>query len=191
VKFLIRKGADPAEASGVLILRDCYTARYRGVKRDDTYGIPQAWVNEFVIASHFDLEKIKRLHSQCSDLLLTRSTWDEIGVEAAAHMGREDIANFFIEKGSPVSLCTACMLGNTDVVKELLREDANRVHERGAHDFPLLWYTIFGKERADLAELLLISGADVHSSMLGNNSLQFARKKGYRRIVDVLQAHGL
>jgi len=202
-KLLIRRGADPSgavdlavgDAVAVLknapaIPRDCETGRYRGVKRDDTYGLPQFWINEFVVAAHFDFDKVKRLHGQCSDLLLTRATWDEIGVEAAAHMGREDMADYFIDKGSPVSLSTACMLGLTSEVKKLLAEDANRVHERGAHDFPVLWYTAFGVERPDLLELLLAAGADVHSGMMGNTTLQLAEKKKYNRLIEILRAHG-
>ena len=209
-RMLIRRGADPlaanaagktplelatGDAAAVLqhapsIPRDCETSRYRGVKREDTYGLPQFWINEFVIASHFELEKIKRMHAQCSDLLLTRSTWDEMGVEAAAHMGREDLAGFFIDKGSPVSMSTACMLGMTDEVKKLLAGDPKRVHERGAHDFPVLWYTAFGKERPDLLELLLASGADVHSGMMGNTMMQLAEKKKYSRLIEILHAHG-
>jgi ankyrin repeat protein len=211
VRLLVRRGADPVavdgsgktplevakgEALDVLktsssIPRDCQTARYRGVQREDTYGLPQAWINEFVIAAHFDFDKIKRLYTQCHDLLLTRSTWDEIGVEAAAHMGREDMAGFFIEKGSPISMSTACMLGLTDEVKKMLAQDAKRVHERGAHDFPVLWYTVFGKERPDMLELLLASGADVHAGMMGNTTMQLATKKNYNQVVEVLRAHGL
>ena len=209
-RLLIRRGADPSAADSAgktpielatvdaiealqkasSIARDCETGRYRGVKRDDTCGLPQLWINEFVIASHFDFDKVKRMHAQCADLLLTRATWDEIGVEAAAHMGREDLAGFFIEKGSPVSLSTACMLGLTDEVQKLLAEDANRVHERGAHDFPVLWYTAFGKERPELLEVLLASGADVHSGMMGNTTMQLAEKKKYGRLVEILRAHG-
>ena len=210
VRLLIRRGADPAvpdhsgqaardvatgDAADVLaraahIVRDCQSARYRGIARDDTYGLPQAWVNEFVIAAHFDFDKVKRLYGQCRDLLLTRSTWDEIGVEAAAHMGREDIAGFFIEKGSPVSLCTACMLGMRSEVDLLLGEDGKRVNERGAHDFPLLWYTAFGKERPEILEVLLAAGADVRTGLMGNTIVELARKKSYQRILDIVQAHG-
>ena len=89
VRLLIRRGADPVaaevatgDAIPVLrnpssIVRDCQTARFNG---HETYGLPQSWINEFVIAAHFDFEKIKKLHAQCRDLLLTRSTWDEIAV---------------------------------------------------------------------------------------------------------------
>jgi ankyrin repeat protein len=206
VRLLVRRGADATFADGAgqtpaqvatgeaaaalaeSIPRDCQTARFRGVQRNDTYGLPQAWINGFVTAAHFDLDKVKRLYAQCPDLLLTRSTWDEIGVEAAAHMGREDMATFFLDKGSPVSLCTACMLGFTDEVKKLLAEDANRVHERGAHDFPALWYTAFGVERPDFLELLLASGADIHAGMMGNTIVQLAEKKKYNRLLEIVNA---
>jgi ankyrin repeat protein len=208
VRLLIRRGADAAAAdsagqtplqvatgeavaaleSAGSIARDCQTARFPGVQHGETYGLPQAWINEFVIAAHFNFDKVKHLYAQCPDLLLTRSTWDEIGVEAAAHMGREDMAAFFIEKGSPVSLCTACMLGYTDQVKKLLAGDANRVRERGAHDFPVLWYTAFGTERPDFLELLLASGADIHAGMMGNTIVQLAEKKKYNRLLEIVRA---
>jgi ankyrin repeat protein len=210
VRLLIRRGTDPAaadhsgrmprdvaagDAIAVLaqpgeIVRDCQSARYRDIARDDTYGLPQAWINEFVIAAHFDFDKVKRLHGQCRDLLLTRSTWDEIAVEAAAHMGREDMAEFFLAQGSPVSLCTACMLGMRREVEALIAEDARRVHERGAHDFPLVWYTAFGKERPEILELLLSAGADPRAGMMGGTIVELANKKNYRKILEIVRAHG-
>jgi hypothetical protein len=104
-------------------------------------------------------------------------------------MGRQDMAEFFIEKGSPVSVCTACMLGHQDEVKKLLADDPNRVHERGAHDFPLIWYTAFGPERPEMLEMLLAAGADVHAGMMGNTIVQLATKKKYNRILEIVNAH--
>src|SRR5262249_16314685 len=147
VRLLLRKGADPkakdvqgrtardVAASAIVdllrkpetVARDCYTGRYRGVKRDDTYGIPQAAINEFVTFAHFNFDKVKQVYSAGPELLLTRSTWDEIAVEAAAHMGREDIGQFFLDKGSPLSLCTATMFGLMSEVKAILAEDPARV----------------------------------------------------------------
>ncbi len=193
-RLLIRRGAETSDAIDVVdghaIVRDCQTARYRGVKRDDTYGLPQLWINDFVIAAHFDFDKVRKLYGQCQDLLLTRSTWDEIAVEAAAHMGREDMANFLIEKGSPVSLSTACMLGQMSEIKKLLAEDPERVHERGAHDFPVVWYAAFGQERAEVLETLLAAGADVQAGMMGNTIVQLAEKKKYNRLLELVRAHG-
>ncbi|MGI8741706.1 MAG: ankyrin repeat domain-containing protein [Bryobacteraceae bacterium] len=194
VRFLARKGArgEAASAGSSSIARDCYTGRYRGVVREDTYGIPRLWINQFVTVAHFDFDKVKSLLSQCSALLLTRATWDELAVEAAAHMGREDIANFLLDKGSPLSLCTATMLGRTSDVKTILAEDNNRVRERGAHDFPLLWYTIFGHERVELAEMLIGAGADPKAGLMGGSTaMAMARKKSYNGMVDLLQKNGV
>ncbi len=104
-------------------------------------------------------------------------------------MGREDLAGFFIYKGAPVSMSTGCVLRMTEV-KKLLAEDPRRIHERGAHDFPVLWYTAFGMERPDLLELLVASRADVHSGMMGTTRMQLAEKKKYRRLIEILHAHG-
>ncbi len=202
-RILIRRRADPAAADqsgktplqlatgdAAEVLRNAASIHrdFRQIAREEAYGLPQSWINEFVIASHFDFDKVKRLYGQCHDLLLTRSTWDEIGVEAAAHMGREDMTHFFLEKSSPLSLCTACMLGDIAEVKKLLAEDANRIHERGAHDFPVLWYTAFGQERPEILEVLLAAGADVHSGMMGNTIVQLAEKRKYNRLLEIV--HG-
>jgi hypothetical protein len=105
-------------------------------------------------------------------------------------MGREDMAHFFLDKGAPLSLCTAAMLGLTGEVRKILAEDGNRVRERGAHDFPLLWYASFGGERAAIAELLIDAGADVHAGMLGHGSTELARKRGHNQVLEVLRKHG-
>lgn len=98
---------------------------------------------------------------------------------------------FFIEKGSPVSLSTACVLGLTDDVNKLLAEDPHRVHERGAHDFPAIWYTAFGAERPEILELLLASGADVHAGMMANTIVQLAEKKKYDRLLEIVHARAI
>ena len=81
-------------------------------------------------------------------------------------------------------------MGNTARVKELLAEDAGRVHERGAHDFPLLWYTAFAAEHADLAELLLGAGAEINTGYRGLTTLHIAARKGYVQLGELLLARG-
>ncbi len=175
---------------------DCYTGRFAWTRSGEPLaalgnrGLPPLWVNEFVMSAHFDLEKTKRLYATCSDLLLGRSTFDELAVEGAAHMGRADIAEFLLDKGSPLSLCTASMLGLLDRVKRLLEEDSQRVRERGAHDFPLIWYPAWGKEQVETAEYLLRSGADPDAASLGSTALHIAAKKGQYEMCRLLLEHG-
>ena len=83
------------------------------------------------------------------------------------------------------------MLGLTDDVNKLLAEDPHRVHERGAHDFPAIWYTAFGAERPEILELLLASGADVHAGMMANTIVQLAEKKKYDRLLEIVHARAI
>ena len=220
VRMLLRKGADPAAkdqngrtalevaslraenpATDLLrsagrIPRDVYTSRYASAggapvsQPAEADLIPQSFINQFVTFCHFDPERTRKFYELCPDLLTTRSTWNELGIEGAAHVGTVPCAEFLLEKGAPLSICTATMMGMTERVRELLREDSRRATERGAHDFPPLLYTTFSKERADIAELLLQAGADPNANMRGVAPLHFAARKGYLRIAELLLAGG-
>ena len=160
------------------------------VTRDDTNGLPQDFINQFITFAHFDFDKVKQLYKLCPALLTTRATWDELAVEASAHMGRVDMAEYLADLGSPVSACTAAMLGMTDNVKSIVKADANCLRERGAHGLPLLAYTAFGKERTDIAAFLLDSGADIHTRGFGQTVLHFAAAKGHLDLAKLLLERG-
>src|SRR6266705_556018 len=59
-------------------------------------------VKEFVIAGHFDLDKVKQMLAKEPGLL--NATWDwgggdfEMAIGGAGHMGRPDIANYLISQ---------------------------------------------------------------------------------------------
>jgi ankyrin repeat protein len=219
-EILLRKGADPeardargrtaldiAQARGNAALvtllrdpkragRDDYSGRYlssrtgESIHRDDANGLPQHWINVFVTMAHFDLDHTRQSYAKCQDLLMTRSLFDELAVEAATHMGREDTAGFLLDKGSPYSTATAAMFGDTARVKASLREDPKRIAERGPHDFPLILYPAFGREHLDIAELLLSSGAEVNANANGQTALHVCAKKGYVDMAAMLIARG-
>jgi ankyrin repeat protein len=217
---LLRKGADPAskdsqgrsaldlaEAHGNSAMaallrdpksagRDDYSGRYlysrtgEPIHRDDVNGIPQHWINVFVTMAHFDFDHTKQSLAKCPDLLMTRCLFDELAVEAGTHMGREDVAGFLLDKGSPYSTATAVMFGDKPKVKASLGEDPGRISERGPHDFPLMLYTAFGQERMDTAELLLKAGAGVNSNSNGQTTLHICAKKGYVNLAAMLLERG-
>jgi uncharacterized protein len=219
-RMLLRKGADPAatDAEGRTALevaslradnptvallrspgsatRDAYTSRFLAnpgvtpANAQQTDGIPQDFINRFVTVCHFDPEQTRKLYMLCPSLIGTRSTWNEMGIEGAAHVGTYPCADFLLEKGAPLSICTATMMGMTARVVEMLREEPRRATERGAHDFPPLLYAAFGKEQVDAAELLLKSGADANANMRGVTALHFAARKGYVQLVELLLARG-
>jgi len=218
--LLLRKGSDPdakdaqghtalelAQARGnsavVALLRDPksagrddYSGRYlysrtgESIHRDDANGLPQHWINVFVIMAHFDIDHTKQSYAKCPDLLMTRSVFDELAVEAATHMGREDTVDFLLDKGSPYSTATAALFGDNQRVRALLRENPGRIAERGPHDFPLTLYPAFGREHLDTAELLLDAGMDVNANSNGLTALHVCAKKGYVDLAAMLLERG-
>ena len=123
-------------------------------------------------------------------LINTRATWDELGIEAAAHMGLVPMAKYLADLGAPVSTCTATLVGAHDLVKRLLTEDPACIRERGAHDLPLLAYTAYGDQRVDTAELLVKAGADVHVQAFGQTTLHIAASKGHVELAQLLLERG-
>jgi ankyrin repeat protein len=194
VHMLIHRGAGASHPPTVE--RVYYGRRYsqdlhgNAVTRDDTYGIPQDWINQFVTVAHFDFEKVKQLQKLCPTLIMTRATWDELAIEAASHMGLTSMAQFLADLGAPVSTCTATLLGEQALVKRLVSDDAGCLRERGAHDIALLAYTALGDQHVEIAEFLLGADVDIHARSLGLTSLHFAANKGHLELAQLFLDHG-
>jgi ankyrin repeat protein len=169
-----------------------YTRDLKGKRqeRDDGQGLPQTLINQFATVAHFDAGKVKEMHRASPAILSTRATWDELAIEAAAHMGLDPLAQYLADAGSPISTCTAVMLGLTAMVRDMIREDRNRLRERGAHDFPLLNFVSFGTEREEIAGILLEAGCDPNAFGLGQSPLHIAAGKGYVEVAALLLDHG-
>jgi ankyrin repeat protein len=221
IRLLLQKGADPSirndnaetpadisEHSGhsaaTQLLRssasvpiDFYGRRYAcrrdfsALARNDDNGLPREFVNAFVLYSHFALPQVQRWLQQCPDLLNTRSSWDELSVEAAAHMGRRDIGKIMLDRGAAYSLPTAVAFGSLSDVKRMLVEESRCIHERGAHSFPVLWYTAFGEARLDTAEFLISAGVNIHEEMRGRTALHVAATSGHTDLCRFFLEHGL
>jgi hypothetical protein len=209
-ELLIHRGArvtgrEIAAATGdaVPVLRNAdtiervhYSRRYiqdlngKAVGRDDLNGLHWTRVNEFVRVSHGDFEKVKQLCQETPALLNTRASWDELAVEAGAHVGRVPIASWLAGRGATISTCTAVLLGQTALVKEALAADRLCVQERGAHDIALLSYTAWGNEQLEIAEMLLKAGAGVGAKSFQMTTLHLAASKGYTDLAALLLEHG-
>jgi ankyrin repeat protein len=157
---------------------------------NDTNGLAWTAINAFVTVAHFDFDKVKQLLAATPALLNTRSSWDELAIEASAHVGHFPMAQWLAEQGAPVSTCTAALLGIESMVKEALAADPLSIHERGAHDIPILAYAAYAKEQTAIAEALLKAGADVHAPALGMTVLHLAAQKGYVALAECVLAHG-
>lgn len=99
-------------------------------------------VKEFVINAHGNLARVKEMLAERPELLNVTYQWKEddleSGIQAAAHVGNVPIAEFLLEQGAPLAICTAAMLGRFDTVEAMIDEQPDRVSERGAHGIPLL-----------------------------------------------------
>lgn len=193
-ELLIHRGAEFSGAANVDRVyfgrRYSFDAQGKPFAPAGVNGLPQDFINQFVTFAHFDVERVKHLFQIAPGLLTARATWDELAIEAAAHMGLAPLAQFLSDQGSPVSTCTAAILGLKRRVETLVTSEPKCLHERGAHDIPLLVYTAYGEQRVDIAEFLLKSGADVHVKGLGMTTLHIAAFKGHVELAQLLLDHG-
>ena len=153
-------------------------------------GVPWTSIVQFVRLAHNDFDKVKELLNAYPAMVNARASWDELAIEAAAHMGLFPMAEWLAAKGAVISTCTAVLLGMAGRVKESVAADRGVVRERGAHDLPILAYTVYGKEQAEIAEILLRSGANLQAMAFGLTILHLAASKGYLETANALIDHG-
>ncbi len=151
--------------------------------------IAQETVDQFVGAAHGDFDTVRILLEAQPGIVNKSTTWVETAVEAAAQMGRSDIAKYLIEHGAPLEICTASMLGMNSDVEEMLQEDRALIGAKGAHGLPLMWFpSITGNQ--PLASLLFAHGADVNGGEGANTPLHGAAGFGKAGMVAWLLEHG-
>jgi hypothetical protein len=121
-------------------------------------------VKEFVGASHGKFDRVKEMLE--NEHLLLHASWDwgggdfESGIEAAGHVGNKEIAAYLLGKGARYNIYLACMLGHTDVVKQVLTFNPGLLNSKGAHGFTMLHHAQRGGEDSKaIAEYLQTLGA--------------------------------
>lgn len=200
VRLAIRKGADAAAvdeegrtakalaeqlgwAEGAKLLaeahrlpRDNRSSRFaldasrEPVRRPDLADVPQSLQNQVTGASHSDLEKLRARVEPDERLVFSISTEDELAIEACAHVQNRPIIRFHLDHGAPLSLPTAVALRDLDSVGAWLEHDPTLVHERGAHDFPVLWFAV-GGGALEIAELLASHDVPIDQESRGTTAL--------------------
>ncbi len=196
-EMLVHRGANGPLADTITAERVYFGGRYsfdvegRPYAPENIDGLPQGFINDFTRLAHFDADRVRHLMKIAPGLIGARATWDELAIEAAAHMGLVALARHLADHGAPASMCTATLLGLRDRVEALVRSDAACVRERGAHDIALLAYTAYGDQRPEIADYLLRSGANGQARALGGlTPLHIAANKGYVELADILLMHG-
>lgn len=147
-------------------------------------------IKEFVTAGHFDLTTVKTMLAETPALLNSVHYWTEdqpeTALAAASHVGNRAIAEFLLERGAPMTICTAAMLGLTEHVREFLEDDPALANARGAHHIPILFHAALSGE-TDLTRLLLAEGNNREGI---DDALHAAAGYGHLDMVRWLLANG-
>jgi ankyrin repeat protein len=219
VRLAIRKGADAAAVDeagrtaralalqlgwgeGAELLaephrlpRDNRTSRFaldanrEPVRRPDLADVPQSLQNQATGASHFQLEKLRELVAADKRLIFSISTDDELAIEACAHVQNTEILRYHLDHGAPLSLPTAVALRDVKSARAWLEHDPTLVHERGAHDFPVLWFAV-GGGALEIAELLLRHAIPIDQESRGTTTLHRCASADDVELAHWLLEHG-
>ena len=115
-------------------------------------------VLEFVMKAHGDLDRVRELTAE--DSRVVNAIWDmgdgdwESALDAAAHMGRADIARFLIDSGARLDLLYLCaMLDEVDIVQAILTAFPQARDTPGVHGFSLRDFAEQGSATRVLAYL--------------------------------------
>ncbi len=146
--------------------------------------------NEVVTCSHRDMPAVRQRVDSDRRLTFSRSVQDELPVEAAAHAGSRDILRYHLDHGAPMTIATALSLGDLERARTLLAADPLGIHERGPHDFALMWYASIGGGNPAAADLLLEFGAPVDQDSVGTTTLHRAAARGQLELLALLLEHG-
>lgn len=150
--------------------------------------LSQEMIDEFVVAAHYDLPRIQAMLAEAPDLLNENAKWIETPIQAAAHVGNQAIANFLLDQGAPLDICTAAMLGKAEDVKAMLADDPDLAFATGAHGIPVLFYpAITG--HLEIAQMLLDAGTEVNIDDGKNSALHGAALTGQTEMVRWLLDH--
>jgi len=139
-------------------------------------------VREFVIAGHGNLEKVREMLEGNPDLRNASYAWSETdhetAIQGAAQVGSVPVAEYLLEKGAPLEICTVAMLGRKDEVERRVRDKPDAINAKGAHGIPLLPHAAWSGD-LELVQFLFRNGAKAGSS----SALHNAVTRGYYDLV--------
>jgi uncharacterized protein len=142
-------------------------------------------IKAFVIAGHGNLETVKTMLEAEPKLLNEAFEWRpgdfETALQGAAHVGNVDIAEYLLQKGAPLELPSAAMLGRRDFIEQMLEANPDAIHTTGAHGITLLTHAAISGDTA-LVSSLYERGATGGADM----ALNLAVDCGYRDTVKYL-----
>lgn len=139
-------------ASGIAIAAAPVLSKMATAQSEKPPALDGKMVQDFVIAGHGNLDKVKEMLEKEPGLL--NACWDwgggdfETALEGAGHMGNRPIAEYLISKGARVNIYCAAMLGQLDLVKSMLTANPGLKNGRGPHGITLITHAEKGGEAA-------------------------------------------
>jgi ankyrin repeat protein len=131
-------------------------------------------VREFVIAGHGNLEKVRKMLEENPELLSLPYAWSETdhetAIQGAAQVGSIPVATYLLERGAPLEICTAAMLGRKEEVEKRIGEDPKNINSTGAHGIPLLPHAAWSGN-LELVRYLFRHGAKTGASSALHNTI--------------------
>ena len=116
------------------------------------------------------------------ELLNSAYSWTEsdheTAIQGAAQVGSVPVATYLLERGAPLEICTAAMLGRKEEVAKRIREDRKNINSTGAHGIRLLPHAAWSGD-LELVQYLFRNGAKTGSS----SALHNAVTRGYYDLV--------
>ncbi|MBC8048087.1 MAG: ankyrin repeat domain-containing protein [Fimbriimonadaceae bacterium] len=132
--------------------------------KDEKPQLKNELVKEFVGTSHRDITRVVEMHKQYPTLL--NAAWDwgggdfETALGAASHVGYIELVNYLLENGAQMNFLTCCLMGKTDLVKNMLQLYPFLINMKGPHGFTPLHHAIQGETNAlEVKEYLESLGA--------------------------------
>ncbi len=148
---------------------------------------PPEQVREFVIAGHGNFEKVQQMLAENPELLNASYQWnandEETAIQGAAQMGNAPIAEYLLQKGAPLEICTAAMLGRKDEVERRLQHNSDNIHATGAHGIQLLPHAVLSGN-LELVQLVFQQGAKAGATMALHNAVSRGNYKIVRWLLE-------
>jgi len=128
-------------------------------------------IREFVIAAHSDLDTVKTILTEHPNVIDVAHEWQagqtETALQAAAHTGGRDIAEYLLAQGAKPNTVVYAMLGDAKHFFLMLAKNRKNIYEIGAHDLSLMYHAAIGGNIDIIEQIFMVCDP----SELGNGIL--------------------
>jgi ankyrin repeat protein len=144
-------------------------------------------IEAFIVAAHGNLPRVREMLILHPGLLNTRHYWtktdSETAIQAAAQTGSVPVVEYLLERGAPLEITTAAMLGRKADVERMLNEDPRQLDAKGAHGIPLMPHAAMSGN-VELAKMVYERGATTSTSHALSNAVMHGDARMVRWLLE-------